>query len=113
MILMLRLLINAAALLILPRIVGGIEVSGWYTALIAAAILGILNTVIRPIVQILALPISILTLGLFALVINALFFWFVATFVDGFIVQGFWPAFWGSLFMTVVAWITSALLKSR
>lgn len=113
MILILRLLINAAALLVLPQLIGGIEVNGWYTALIAAAILGILNTVIRPVVQILALPISILTLGLFALVINALFFWFVATFVDGFIVRGFWPALWGSLFMSVVSWITNALLKSR
>lgn len=113
MILILRLLINAGALLILPEIVSGVQVSGWYTAIISAVILGLLNTVIRPVVQLLALPITVLTLGLFALVINALFFWFVSSFVDGFAVSGFWAAFWGSLFITAVSWLTNALLKSR
>ncbi|MBI4121916.1 MAG: phage holin family protein [Parcubacteria group bacterium] len=113
MIMILRLLINAAALLVLPQIVSGVSVSGWYTALITALILAILNTVIRPIVQILALPISVLTLGIFALVINALFFWFVSSFVDGFSVTGFWPAFWGALVMSIVSWATNALLKSH
>jgi putative membrane protein len=113
MILLLRLLINAAALLVLPQIVSGVTVSGWYTAIISAIILGILNTVIRPVVQILALPISVLTLGVFALVINALFFWFVSSFVDGFAVSGFWAAFWGALFMSAISWLTNALLKSR
>jgi len=112
MILLLRLLVNAGALLLLPKFVSGVGIDGWYTAIITAIILGILNTVIRPVVQVLALPVTVLTLGLFALVINAFFFWFVATFVDGFVVTGFWPAFWGALYMSIVSWITNALLKS-
>ena len=109
----LRLLINAGALLALPYFISGIEVEGIYIALISAIILGILNTIIRPIVHILTLPISILTLGLFALVINGLFFWFVASFVQGFTVAGFWPAFWGALIMSVVSWFTNHLLRLK
>ena len=89
MIILLRLLINAGALMLLPYLVSGLEVRNLYAALFAALFLGLVNALIRPIVQVLALPLTILTLGLFALVINALLFWFVASFVDGFAVAGF------------------------
>lgn len=111
--LIIRLFINAAALMAVPYIIPGIEVEGPYIALIAAVILGILNVLIRPIVVVLTLPLTVLTLGLFALVINGLFFWFVASFVDGFSVMGFWPAFFGALFMSVVSWLTNHLLRLR
>lgn len=113
MVLLLRLIINTGAILLLPYLISGIEVRGIYTALIVAIILGILNTLIKPIVVILTLPITILTLGLFALVINGLFFWFVATFVEGFYVAGFWPAILGALVLSVVSWLTSQLLDTR
>ncbi len=112
MMLLFRLILNTAALLLLPYIISGIQVEGVYTAFISAIILGLLNISIRPLVKLLTLPISILTLGLFALIINALFFWFVASFVDGFSVVGFWPAFLGALIMSIVSWLTNQLLKS-
>jgi len=109
--LLLRWLINAGTLLLLANYLPGIEVSGWYTALIAALILGLVNAVIKPIFVILTLPVNILTLGLFTFVINALLFWFVASFIDGFVVAGFWPAFWGALIMSLVSWLVSSLFK--
>jgi len=110
--LLFRLILNTAALLVLPYLITGIEVDGIYIAFISAIILGLINISIRPLVKLLTLPISILTLGVFALVINALFFWFVASFVEGFSVTGFWPAFWGALIMSLVSWLTNQLLKS-
>lgn len=108
--LLLRLLINSAVLLLLPSFISGIEVSGFYIAFITAVIMGLINISIRPLVKLLTLPISIITLGIFALVINALFFWFVSSFIQGFSVNGFWPAFWGALVMSVTSWLTNWLL---
>lgn len=105
-----RLLINAGALLLLPYIISGIQVDSFYIAVISALILGILNILVKPIVQLLALPLTILTLGLFALIVNGIFFWFVASFVQGFSVAGFWEAFLGALIMSVVSWITNKLI---
>ena len=113
MIIILRLLINAGALLLLPYFISGIQVDGLYTAVLTAVILGLLNVFIRPVIQLLALPLTLLTLGLFALVVNGLFFWFVASFVDGFTVMGFWPAFLGALIMSVVSWLTNKLLAAK
>lgn len=113
MMLVLRLLINIGALMLLPMIVTGIHVESVYAAFFAAVFLGIVNALIRPVIQFFALPITVLTLGLFCLVINALLFWFVASFVDGFSVAGFWPAFWGALLMSLVAFITNKFLSLR
>lgn len=107
---LLRILINAGVLLLLPYLISGIQVDGIYVALISAVILGILNVSIRPVIKLLTLPLTILTLGLFALIVNGVFFWFVASFVDGFNVAGFWPAFLGALVMSVASWITNKLL---
>ncbi|KKQ28250.1 MAG: Conserved hypothetical membrane protein [Candidatus Magasanikbacteria bacterium GW2011_GWC2_37_14] len=109
--LILRWLINAGTLLLLANYLPGIQVSGWYSALIAALVLGLVNALIRPLFILLTLPVNILTLGLFTLVINALLFWFVGTVVQGFLVVGFWSAFWGALIMSVVSWLVSSLLK--
>jgi len=111
MTLLIRWVINAAALILIAYILPGIEVSGWYAALITALVLGLVNAIIRPILVFLTLPITVLTLGLFILIINAFLFWFVSTFIEGFVVAGFWPAFFGALIMTVVSWITNAALK--
>lgn len=98
-----RLLWNALGLILLAELVPGIEVSGLYIAVITALVLGFFNTIVRPILLILTLPITILTLGLFTFVINAGLFLFVASFIDGFEVDGFWYALLGSVFMSVVS----------
>lgn len=111
--LLLRWLINAVTLLLLAMYLPGIEVSGWYAALITALVLGLVNAVIRPVLIFLTLPINIITLGLFILVINALLFWFVGTVVKGFEVAGFWPAFWGALVLSLVSWGTNSLYNKK
>jgi len=108
--LLLRWLINALALLALPYLFDSIRVDSFYTALIVALLLGLVNAVIRPVLILLTLPVTILTLGLFVLVINALLFWFVASFVEGFTVTGFWPAFFGAIVYALISWALSALL---
>ncbi|MBU2542834.1 phage holin family protein [Patescibacteria group bacterium] len=109
--LLLRWVINAGTLLLLAYYLPGMEVSGWYSALITALVLGLVNAVLKPILLVLTLPVNILTLGLFTFVINALLFWFVASFIKGFDVAGFMPAFWGALILSVVSWFVSGLLK--
>ncbi len=113
MIWILRLLINAAALMALPYLINGIQVESFYIAVVTAVILGLINISIKPLVHFLTLPLSVLTLGVFALIVNGLFFWFVASFIDGFAVAGFWPAFWGALVMTLVSWMTNQLLDTK
>jgi len=93
--LIIRLLLNAAALLLVAYLVPGFSVDGFYAALIVAIILGIVNAIIKPILVLLTLPITILTLGLFTLVINALLIWFVSTIVKGFYVESFGAALIG------------------
>ncbi len=107
---LLRLLLNAAGLLAISYFIPGIEVETIYIALISAVILGVINISIKPIVQVLALPITILSLGLFAFVINGAFFWFVASFVEGFAVDGFVSAFIGAFLMSLISWLATKLL---
>ena len=96
-----RWVINALILMLLPYCVRGISVSNFYIALIAALVLALVNTIIKPVLVFLTLPINILTLGLFTLVINGLMFYFVASFVKGFDINGFWPAFWAALVYSI------------
>ena len=114
---MLRLLIswviNAAALFALPYIFTSIQIGSFTTALIVALVLGLVNAVIRPVLVLLTLPVTVLTLGLFILVINALLFWFVSSFVEGFNVGGFWPAFFGAIVYSIISWALSALLLDK
>lgn len=101
----LRLLFNALGLLLISELIDGITVGGLYPAIIASIVLGILNIIIRPILLILTLPITIVTLGLFAFVVNASLFLFAASFIEGFEVQNFWYALLGSLLMSIVSTI--------
>lgn len=103
-------IINAVALLALPYVFDSIRIDGFYTALIAALILGLINAVIRPILVLLTLPLTLITLGLFIFVINGLLFWFVASFVKGFHVAGFWPAVFGAIVYSLISWAATALL---
>ncbi|HUO44858.1 MAG TPA: phage holin family protein [Burkholderiales bacterium] len=108
--LLIRWVINALALMLLPYIFTSIHVDNFYVALITALVLGLVNALIRPLLILLTLPVTILTLGLFILVINGLLFWFVASFVKGFSVAGFWPAFWGAIVYSIISWALSTLV---
>jgi len=103
-------LINALSLLAVAYLLPSVTVVNFYIALVVALVLSFLNTLIRPVLVLITLPITILTLGLFTLVINALLFWFVASFVEGFRVAGFWSAFWGALAYSIISSVASWLL---
>lgn len=111
MLLIVRWIVNTLAVILVSRVVPGISVRDFYTALIVALVYGLLNAIVRPILIILTLPITLLTLGLFTFVLNALLFWLVARFVPGFTVAGFMPAFWGALIIWAVSYLTSAVLR--
>jgi len=111
MILIARLLINMTAILLIAYLLPNvIWVDGLGAAFIAALLLGIVNAVIRPILILLTLPLTFLTLGLFLLVINGLMLWLVASLVGGFHVNGFWGAVLGSILISLVSWILSRFL---
>jgi putative membrane protein len=110
MALLLIWLFNAVALMAVAYLLPGISVSSFWTALVAALVLGLVNAVIRPILILLTLPATLLTLGLFMFVINGLLFWAVGSFVDGFSVTGFWPGFFGAIVYSLFSWAMTALL---
>ncbi|MDA2936146.1 phage holin family protein [Patescibacteria group bacterium AH-259-L05] len=108
-----RLFLNAIFLLIATYFMKGVEVSGFYSAIMTALFLGIVNAVIRPIFIFLTLPINILTLGLFTLVINGLLILFVASFVKGFEVSSFWAAVGLSIFLWIGSWLTNTFIIAK
>ena len=99
------------ALLIVSYLYSGIRVASLPAAIIAAAVLGILNALVRPVLQFFALPITFLTLGLFYFVINGLMLYVTASLVEGFAVRGFGAAILGSIFISIVSLILSLVLK--
>jgi putative membrane protein len=107
---LIRWLITTVAILIIPHLISGVQVDSLGTALWAAAILGILNALIRPVLFLLTLPLTILTLGLFILVINALLFQLAGALVSGFHVASFWSAFFASIIVSLVSWIMSSMV---
>ena len=98
----LKLLCSALALLAVAYLYSGVVVTSFTGALIAAAVLGVLNTIIRPLLVLLTLPVTLVTLGLFMFVINALMFWAAASLVSGLSVNGFWAALIGSLIYSLL-----------
>lgn len=105
-----RWVINAAVLLLVAYVYPGVQVESFVAALIAALVLGLVNAIVRPILVVLTLPVTLLTLGLFLFVINALLFWFVAEVVHGFSVGGFGAALLGSILYSLFTLVTSWLL---
>lgn len=103
-------LINALALLILPYIIPTIQIRSFGTALVAAVVLGLINALIRPLLVLLTLPVTVITLGLFIFVINALLFQFAAWMLKGFEVAGFWSAFFGSILYSLISWLLASLV---
>ncbi len=106
-------LVNALALFALPYVFPWVEVDTFWAALAGAAVLGLINTLVRPLLVLLTLPVTILTLGLFIFVINGLLFWWVGSFINGFHVSGFWPGFFGAIVYSLISWLLSSLLLSR
>lgn len=105
-----KVLLNALILLMVAYLVPGIVVASVYTAIIAAVILGLLNAVVRPVLVVLTLPITLITLGLFTFVINAALFLFAASFIEGFSVSSFWVALLGSFLVSIFSSVASKLL---
>ena len=103
-------LVNTVSLIAVAYLMPSIRVADFTTALIAALVLGLVNAVIRPVLVLLTLPVTLLTLGLFILVINGLLFWFVGSFVKGFVVEGFWAGFLGAIIFSVISWLLSSLV---
>ncbi|MGB6056426.1 MAG: phage holin family protein [Burkholderiaceae bacterium] len=110
MTLLITWIINALALLALPYLMQSVQVDSFWTALIAALVLGLVNTLVRPVLVLLTLPVTLLTLGLFILIINGLMFWVVAQLVGGFHVAGFWSAVGAAILYSIISWALSALL---
>ncbi|ALO38312.1 phage holin family protein [Alcaligenes faecalis] len=110
MTLLLVWILNAVALLVVAYILPGITVASFGSALIAALVLGLLNTLVKPLLIVLTLPITIVTLGLFLLVLNALVFWFAGSILKGFQVEGFWWAVIGAIVYSLVSGLLSGLL---
>jgi putative membrane protein len=108
-----RVLVNALAILLAVNVVPGIEARGLVTILGAGLVLGLINAVVRPVLLVLTLPLTLVTLGLFLLVLNALCLWLTSALVKGFTVHGFWAAFFGALIVSVVSWLLNAFLSDR
>jgi putative membrane protein len=109
--LIIQWLLSALALLAVTYIYPGVQVSSFTSALIAAAVIGLLNMVVRPVLVVLTLPVTIVTLGLFLFVINALMFWAAASVLDGFEVRGFVGALVGSLIYSVIGLVIDSALE--
>ena len=103
-------IVTTLAILVVTYLIPGVRVSSLGTAIVAATILGILNALVRPILVVLTLPLTILTLGLFLFVINALMFQLAGALVPGFHVDSFWSALLGSLIVSIVAYIVYSVI---
>jgi len=110
---LIRALANALAILAAAYILPGIEVSGGLALLAAGLVLALINAVVRPVLIFLTLPVTLVTLGLFLFVLNAFCLWLTSWLVKGFEVQGFWPAVFGAMLVSVVSWLVNAFLSDR
>ncbi|MCY7304951.1 MAG: phage holin family protein [Rhodoferax sp.] len=109
--LIVKWLLSASALLAVAYVYNGVQINGFASALIAAFVIGLLNTIVRPLLIILTLPVTLVTLGLFLFVINALMFWAAAGVLDGFKVTGFGAALLGSLIYSVFGLVIESALE--
>jgi putative membrane protein len=105
--------LNALALLTVAYVLPGITVDGFTAALVAALILGLINTLIRPLLILLTLPVTVVTLGLFILVINGLLFWFAGSVLKGFEVSGFWVGVLGAFLYSIVSSVLTMLFFNK
>ncbi|MBM3204765.1 phage holin family protein [Candidatus Uhrbacteria bacterium] len=111
MYLLLRLFLNALTVMLVAYLVPGVLIKDFPHAFFAAVVIGLVNALIRPVLRILSLPITIITLGLFTLIINALMFWLASKLSPGFTIVNFSSAFWGGLIFWLVSWVTNGLIR--
>ncbi|HBV97232.1 MAG: membrane protein [Peptococcaceae bacterium BICA1-7] len=110
---LITLAVNSAALLVADWLLRGMEISGVLWAVIAAVVLGVVNTLIRPVLLVVTLPLTAITLGLFIFIINAITFTLAALLVPGFHVYSFGGAFWGAIITSLVSWLLNGLVSDR
>ena len=110
---LMRLVLNGIAIVVAAWFVPGVHVTGFAPALMAGALLGFVNAIVRPLLLILTLPFTLLTLGLFIFIVNAICFGLTAALVPGFQLDGFLAAFLGALVVTIVSWLLSAFLPDK
>ena len=110
---LLRVVLNTVAVLLAARLIPGIYVASPTSALLAGIVLGVINATIKPILIVLTLPFTLVTLGLFIFLVNAVCLALAAWLVPGFGVHGFWAAVFGSVFISIVSWMLSALVVDR
>src|SRR5512136_1650221 len=108
--LIVRWIVNSTALLVVAHLVSGVTLDNWMTVFVAAIVLGLLNAFLRPVLIFLTLPVTVLTLGLFTLFINAFLFYMAAYLVRGFHVSGFWQAFIAAFVFSIVSFLLNMLL---
>ncbi len=111
--LLVKWVVNSTALLVVVHIVSGVTVANWTTVFVAALVLGLLNAFLRPFLIILTLPVTVLTLGLFTLVINAFLFYLAAHLVRGFHVAGFWQAFVAAFVFSIVSFLLNIFIGAN
>lgn len=111
--LIIRLLITAVVAFLLTKILPGVEFAGFGTAIIFSVVLGLLNLFVKPILSLFGLPLTIITLGLFALVINAAIILIADYFIDGMAVDGFWWAFVFSILLTLVTSLANSMFADK
>lgn len=107
----LRTLVNAGAIYVVAMVLPGIGVSSLWAALAAGLVLGLINAVVRPVLLVLTFPVTLLTLGLFLLVLNGFCLWLTSAIVDGLQIAGFWWAVLGALLVSVVSWVLTAFVS--
>jgi putative membrane protein len=110
---LLRLLLNGVAVFLAAQLIPGIGIAGPGAAIVAGIVLGLVNAIVRPVLILLTLPVTLVTLGLFIFVVNAICLALAAWFVPGFTISGFIPAFFGALVITIISWLLSALLTDK
>ena len=108
-----RVLVNALAIWLATEVVPGIEARSVTTVVVAALVLGLVNAIVRPVLLVLTLPLTLVTLGLFLFVLNAFCLWLTAAVVPGFEVRGFWSAVGGALIVSALSWAVNGFISDR
>jgi putative membrane protein len=110
---LIRALVNAVAIWLATEIVPGIDARSTTAVVAAALVLGLVNAIVRPVLLVLTLPLTLVTLGLFLFVLNAFCLWLTSAIVPGFEVRGFWPAFGGALVVSAISWVVNGFISDR
>jgi putative membrane protein len=110
---LIRIVVNALAIIVAAKVISGIELHGFLSALAAGLVLGLVNALVRPILIFLTFPLTLLTLGLFLLVLNGLCLWLTSALVSGFEIHGFWPAVLGALLVSLVSWLLNGFINDQ